>query len=903
MAKAERKTYAASVRTLVEYILRTGDIDSSFSSGVRANLRALEGTRLHKKLQKSEGSGYMAEVPMEKTFAIKDKDGQTAACLTVEGRADGLFRTDWQGQTLWAVDEIKSTDLKLEDVRKERNELHWAQAYFYACFLAQEKDLDKVLVRLSYVQTETEEVTRLYECQSRSQLEAFVQKVVDSYSRWILWSAAWQKQRDQSLSGLTFPFDSFRPGQRQMAALVYSTIKDGKKIFLEAPTGIGKTMSALFPALKAMGEGRTEKIFYLTAKNVTAEAVLKADQLLRTKSHMQLAAIRITAKDRICFQTQKGRPRRCNPVDCPYAKGHYDRVNDACLWALDHEKQFSKQTIETVAEKFKVCPYELSLDIAVWCDLLICDYNYAFDPSTSLKRFFASGKQPFTLLIDEAHNLVDRARDMFTADISKKDFLTMRRKCKKGTPLYKALGRVNDLFLECKKSMPEGTDYLKADLSSLEGVLPDADEVMTAETTTAAPAAVTVDTVTVDEDGIEHIPAGTEGKMQDNLASPFLDPVFMAGIEAKEDPWHLDLSWYRALNQTADLMGQYFAEHSGQMSLEEVKIEEEEESWQLYFRLLFFLRIWNQRSEGYEDYMQIKGGDMLLRFFCVDPSQVLKSAYKSVSSVIFFSATLEPIEYYQRLLGADDAKAVALDSPFDHERMKVMTASVPVTYRYRQTSIPAVSDLIAQTVRARDGHYMVFFSSFAYLGQVYKDFTMRYPEFRTIKQEPGMSEDQRQDFLEHFQKEGSLSEMLDPEFEPDRTLIGFCVLSGVFSEGIDLKGESLIGVIVVSVGLPQIGLERDLIKENIDRRYGNGFEYAYVYPGMGHVLQAAGRLIRTEEDKGVVLLIDQRFSQARYKKLFPRQWQPVRPVTADTLSTELDHFWQSFDRENHLSNL
>lgn len=825
---------------------------------------------------------------MVKTFPVRDQSGQTAAYLAVEGRADGVFQQDWQGQTLWAIDEIKSTDLTLEDVRKDRNDLHWAQAYFYACFLAEDKDLDKVLIRLSYVQTETEEVARLYECRDKSWLQAFVAGVVDSYSRWILWSVAWQKKRDQSLSELTFPFDSFRPGQRQMAALVYSTIKEQKKIFLEAPTGIGKTMSALFPALKAMGEGRTEKVFYLTAKNVTAEAVLTADRLLRDRSHMQLASIRITAKDRICFLTQQGKTRRCNPVDCPYAKGHYDRVNDACLWALDHEKQFSRQTISSIAKTFKVCPYELSLDIASWCDLLICDYNYAFDPSASLKRFFASGRQPFTLLIDEAHNLVDRARDMFTADISKKEFLTMRKKCGKGTALYKALGRVNDLFLECKKAMPEGTDYLKADFSSFTETLPDADQA-----------------VTIDEDGIEHVPVGGEDKPSDNLASPYLDPVFMAGLEAKEDPWHLDLSWYRALNKTVDLMGQYFADHSHsqQMSLDEGQKEEEEESWQLYFRLLFFLRIWNQETEGYEDYMQIKGGDMLLRFFCVDPSQVLKNAYKAVSSVVFFSATLEPIEYYQRLLGADDAKAVALDSPFDRSRMKVMTASVPVTYRYRQQSIPSISDLIAQTVRAKDGHYMVFFSSFAYLNQVFNDFTLRYPEFRTIRQEPNMSEGQREEFLEHFRREGSFSDMMDPEFDPDQTLIGFCVLSGIFSEGIDLKGESLIGVIVVSVGLPQIGLERDLIKENIDRRYGNGFDYAYVYPGMGHVMQAAGRLIRTEDDRGVILLIDERFSQNRYKRLYPRQWLPVRPVSRLTLSTELSDFWHSFDRENHLSNL
>ncbi len=797
MEKIKTKTYEISVRALVEFVLRSGNIESGFAS----NARALEGTRLHQKLQKAEKEGYEKEVIFQKTVQL-----QEGVDLLVEGRADGVY-TNPAGERV--IDEIKSTVVNLEFIDVDRFPLHWAQAKCYAHMLAEQEELESVVVRLSYIHTETEEVKYLFQTYTAEELQLFWEDLICRYSRWVLWKDEWDGIRTESLQSLQFPFDEYRPGQRTMAAYIYKAIKDEEKIFMQAPTGIGKTVSSLFPALKAMGQEELEKIFYLTAKNVTGQAAVAAIQRMRGQK-MRLKSVKITAKDRICMLEK----RECDPAKCPYAYGHYDRVNEAVLEALQTEDEFDKEIVQKIAEKHQVCPFELSLDIATWADLMICDYNYAFDPTASLKRFFQDRKRNFALLVDEAHNLVDRAREMFSATINKQAFLDFRAGLNKTTSVYKQAGKINSLFLEIKKIMGDDTKFL------------------------SLAAAIAAD----------------QAEKQQTLV-------------------HLEERWYHALRRFADKMEEHLAllHKSGGI---------DDEVWELYFQVLFFLKIWDQKGSGYECYFEKVGRDLKFRFFCADPSEPLRAAYSQVRSVVFFSATLMPIEYYKELLGGTaEEKAIALPSPFDPERKKVMVSRVKATYQGRIQSLDSVCQMLHQVTVAKEGHYMVFFPSFAYLEQVYARFTEQWPEVPVLRQESQMTEEDRAAFLQQFEEENG-------------GLLGFCVLGGVFSEGIDLKGKSLIGVVVVSVGIPQIGTERDLIREHLEEAKGKGYEYAYMYPGIGKVFQAAGRVIRTEEDEGIILLLDERFDQQRYYQLYPPDWFPVTRVHPENLSEELTAFWK-----------
>jgi len=830
------KTFTISVRTLVEEMLTSGDIVSGLSGGIKANERAVRGTRLHQKLQKAEIMGYEKEVPMERTHVLRREDGEAYAFLRVEGRADGVMTMDagrihqerqrrlkaekqpeddfaLVPEGCRAIDEIKSVEIPLSMIDTKTYPLHFDQAMCYAWYLAEEEQLEKVAVRLSYIHAETEDVLYLYRLYSREELEQWYRELVEKYAAFLRVKVEWDEKRNASLTAMNFPFETYRKGQRTMAAYVYHTIEEEKKVFLQAPTGIGKTMSALFPALKQMGEEKAEKIFYLTAKNVTQEAALQARDILAEKG-VQLKTMRITAKDRICFLEK----RSCDPEDCPYARGHFDRINEAVLRSLKERDRFDTEDVRAIAEEHKVCPYELSLDLASWCDLIICDYNYAFDPSVSLRRFFQTGKkQDFVLLVDEAHNLVDRARGMFSAEIHKKDILAFKKTLPKDTVLARSLQKVNQLFLSAKKEMGER-------------------KVMLAK--------------------------GGEG------GEVFGETYLNIGDE-----------WIRALDRLADRLGEYF-EICGKMELEIT-----EEAWQLYFDVLFFLRIAEEKDRGYETYMEKSGSDMMLRLYCVDPSGPLKAAYAKVKAAVFFSATMMPIRYYKTLLGAEEEEeAIALASPFDPEKRRILYSPVPVTYKTRGESVDTCARLLQETVSAKEGHYLAYFPSFAYMNQVYERFAALYPETVTLRQEQGMDEADRAAFVERFRRE-------------EGPLLGFAVLGGVFAEGIDLKGDALIGVMIVSVGLPQLSAERDLIKRHFDQADENGFDFAYVYPGIGRVFQAAGRLIRSEEDRGMILLIDARFGEGRYERLYPPDWNVEGPVFAEDLPGKLSDFWETADQK------
>ena len=782
-----------SVRQMVEFICRSGDLSSG---GFSSPQRALEGTRVHQKLQKNREASYRSEV----SLSLRTELGDLA--LTVEGRADGIGEQQ-NPECPYFIEEIKSTYASAEQLGFSYEPTHRGQLLCYGYIWSLQEQLSKISLRLTYYQMETDKEYSFEEDWTFEDLKAFFLEVVEQYGRWMRWQREHLKKRTDSLKTLSFPFPAYRGGQRTMAAYVYKTIQDGGGLFLQAPTGIGKTISALFPALKAMGEGLTSKLFYLTAKSATALAAQEAIERLRTQTR-ELICVSLTAKDKICLLEE----RRCSPQECPYAKGHYDRINQAVFAALTQDCPFDRARIHSYSKQFPVCPFELSLDLATWADVIIGDYNYAFDPTASLKRFFQEQKTDYTLLVDEAHNLPDRAQSMYSAVLGKQAFRRLQKSWKTKPASYRrALRRSLKQLIQWFEEREEG--------------------------------------------------------MQDGEFTTFKEP----------DP-ELCETLAQFNGHLADFLTQ---EGAG-----------EEEWLLLYFQVLFFLKMQEEYDESSVTYLEKQPEDLIYHIFCIHPARKLKQRYEKVGAVILFSATLLPIEYYRELLGGKDPDwpmdAIYLDSPFDPDHKKVLIASgIRTDYQSRDRTLGAVAAAIYRTVQTRRGNYLVFFPSYPYLKQVLNFFQEAYPELEVWEQTPGMTEEERENWLNRFQE--------GPPWG-----IGFCVLGGSFSEGIDLRGKRLIGCIIITVGLPQICMERDLIRDYMDRLCGQGFDYAYRYPGLNKVFQAAGRVIRTEEDRGVIVLIDSRYVQERYRRAFPPDWQPT-PVRSEEIGTVLEKFWKKQELE------
>ena len=776
----EKKEIKVSVRNLVEFLLRTGDIDSSF---FRVN-RAVEGTRIHKKIQKAQNECYRPEVTLKHSIEYRE------FVLVVEGRADGIIESS-DGIT---IDEIKSTMSPLDIIDENYNEVHWAQAKCYGYIYAIQNNIEKINIRLTYCHLDTEEIKYLSKSFSIEQLREFFDQLVQNYYSWAKLVYDWQQERDTSIKQLKFPFDKYRKGQRELAVAVYKTITSDKNIFVQAPTGIGKTISTLFPSIKAMGEGHTSKIFYLTAKTITRSVAEEAFSIMREKG-LKFRAVTLTAKEKICIKEKSS----CNPVDCEVAKGHFDRINNAIMDILTQEEELKRETIERYAAKHKVCPFEFSLDLTLWADAVICDYNYVFDPRVYLKRFFTE-KGDYIFLIDEAHNLVDRAREMYSAEIYKKPVLKMKKEMKNVAPkISKALNRINTYMLSRKKLCNEKGFYV-----SREG----------------------------------------------------------------------DKEVYSLLRKFVSECEAYFAKN------ENIKMGDE--LLELYFNILAFVKICELYDERYVTYVEKQEDDVKLKLFCLDPSYLLCEALNKGKSGVFFSATLIPLEYYREILGGrTEDYTMSIESPFSVENRKLLVADyISTRYVNREKSYKAIVDSIRNLTQCKCGNYMVFFPSYQYMNTVYELFCSEYPDIKVHIQSTSMTEEEREDFLDLFVP------------QPEVTTIGFCVMGGIFSEGIDLKSDRLIGTVIVGVGLPQVCLERDIIRDYFNERNNEGFEYAYMFPGMNKVMQAAGRVIRSETDRGIILLIDERFTNRSYLKLFPKEWFPYsRVIKADDITKYAGEFW------------
>lgn len=870
MRQISDNTIRLSVRGLVEFVLKSGDIDNRRRGGKEA---MLEGGRIHRMIQKRMGSGYQAEVPLKIEVPLdpylqemRKEPGEfpyelaenLSISMVLDGRADGIIEKNDE----ITIDEIKGTYRQLEHIEPPEP-VHVAQAVCYGYIYAKRKQAEQVTIQVTYCNMETEEIRQFQEIYSFERLTEEFSGYLREYTKWAAFQICHRQVRNVSIKALTFPFE-YRPGQKDLAVAVYRTIVREKTLFIQAPTGIGKTLSVIFPSVKAVGEGKAEKIFYLTAKTIARTVAEESMGILQGQG-MKLTSMTITAKEKLCPLEEMD----CNPQVCPMAAGYFERSNEAVYDLICHEKKADRETILRYAKKHMVCPFEFSLDLSYWMDAVICDYNYVFDPNVYLQRYFAEGERgDYIFLVDEAHNLVDRAREMYSAALFKEDILEAK-KWYQGYPyIVKKLNQCNRQLLLLKR---------------------------------------TCETYQV------------------------IEPEEISGLVRVLEQIYTDL--------------QEFSDKYPEAVLPK-------ETGTFFFMVRDFLQIYEALDENYTVYMELsEDGRFMVRLYCVNPANNLQNCMMKGISTVFFSATLLPIQYYRRLLSGDpDDYAVYVPSPFPEEN-RLLCIGRDVTSKYTRRG-PAeyrrIAAYIWQISQAKQGNYLVFFPSYQFLEQVkeaflaycvenlhgqyretkeekktaaltestfFKDETgevlittmlaesettevkprdykcSKYPESCCMEtadgqvllyvQESNMSEESRTAFLEQFAEGG------------ESCRIGFCVIGGSFSEGIDLRNDRLIGVIVVGTGLPQICTERELLKQHFDASEGNGYAFAYLYPGMNKVLQAAGRLVRTPQDTGVIALLDERFLRKEYMDLFPEEWTRYLPVSRDTIGEGVGEFWKS----------
>ena len=785
----EKPIVRISVRNLVEFILRNGDLVSG--SGTSDKEAMLKGSRLHRKIQKQMGSHYQPEVSLKKDTEYDD------LILRVEGRADGIFSQDDR----FCIDEIKGVYKKLE-LMEEPVLVHRAQALCYAWIYLDAHDLEKIDVQMTYAHLDTEVIKRFRETLTRAELKQWYEELTDSYHKWLAYQIEWRKKRNESMEKLEFPF-AYRKGQREMVSGIYHAISCKEQIFIQAPTGVGKTMSAVFPAVRAIGQGMAETVFYLTARTITRTVAQDAFEILRDRG-LLFKVVTITAKEKLCFCDKP----ECDPEKCPYAKGHYDRINDAVYELWTTEQSFDRETLLRHAQKWQVCPFEMSLDLAVWMDGVICDYNYVFDPNVCLKRFFGENVSGnYLFLIDEAHNLVDRGREMYSASISLDDVIETRKFVKPySQKLWKKLGKVKKQLEELRENCGEW-------------------------------------------------------KVEENAG---VLPISLLSVQGELD--------------------QLFEEPPAQEVVDGLL--------DFYFAVRNFLNISELVDDNYVVYTAFdENGRFYMKLFCVNPAENLQKCLDKGNSTVFFSATLLPLQYYRKMLSTRSENfGMYVESPFEQKKRCLMICR-DVSSKYTRRGYDEyrkIAEYIARMSWQKKGNYMVFFPSYRLMEDVYQvyqdEFSVSW--VRCISQHASMTELEREEFLEEFTE------------ETEETLVGFCVMGGIFSEGIDLIGDRLIGAAVVGTGLPQVNCEREILKGYYDEKGEQGFDYAYRYPGMNKVLQAAGRVIRTKEDTGAILLMDERFLNRDYRNLFPREWNDACTCTLGTVEKHLQTFWDASEEND-----
>ena len=755
------KYLTLSVHQLVDFLLRTGDIDNRVFN--RSSMT--EGSRLHSAYQSKQSANYLAEFPLKMSFNVDEVN------IVLEGRADGIIK---RSETEYVIDEIKTTVEDLKIFHDDNLEWHLGQAKCYAYMFAKQTNLEFIGIKLTYIRQgkEKEQLVDSYVF-NILELEQFVVKLLNEYLAFYNNIFNKTAKRNESIETLKFPFSKFRQGQRDLAKYTYAMAKKRGRLFAEAPTGIGKTISTVFPFIKALKDDDNSKIFYLTAKTSGREAAHQAVKLLK-ENGLSLSDIMITAKDKICFC--KG--QACNPEECPYAKGYYNKIQTVLRYAILNYDDFDLQTITQLAYENQICPFEFELDLSLFMDVIICDYNYLFDPISSMKRYFDEDTSSFLVLVDEAHNLVDRSRDMYSASLSYKQFLEARKSVchSKLHQLKLAMSKMNKMFKE----------YL---------------------------------------------------------------------VNPKDGNYILDEFYeytYKTISSFITSMQDINKNENKEMS---------KELLEFYLEVNRFSKILEFYNDHFICYYEIHDDDLILHVSCLDASSFLYSSLRRLRGSVLFSATLSPIEYYVDMLGGkkEDAQLI-LPSPFPVDNLKIIIApKVSIRYKNRDTSYQQVADYIKAFVNNKVGNYFIFLPSYEYLTNLMPFIDME--DVDVYEQDRGMSDEDKEQFLTNFKP------------HPERTTLGFVIVGGAFGEGIDLVSDRLIGAIIVGIGMPKINFVSDQIMKYYDAKEQSGYNYAYLNPGMNKVMQALGRVIRSETDRGAVLLIDERYLTNDYRDLFKSEWR------------------------------
>ncbi len=762
------ETIRIAVRTLVEFTLHGTDIRR-----LGGQIRDMQDGMLgHKARQSLLGEGWEAEVPLSLTVPVEDEDSE----LLISGRMDAFC----DGKVP-IIEEIKLWQRKEPPLAPF--EAHEMQAICYGHMLCETRGVENVIIRVVYVDRrgkvrgEFDTPLTAEECRARFKM------VFEPWARRMRILRRHRRERDASLRNLTFPFGSYRPGQREMAVQVYTAVRLGKRLFASMPTGTGKSIAALFPALKALGEGLTGQVYYLTARTTQRQGALEALRRLREQP-LHLWTLTLDAKDKQCPEKTL-----CHPDYCPRAKGHFLR-DHAAIEEMLQTDDWSPENIRLMADKHHICSFEFSLSLAEIADLTICDYNYALDPAVHIQRIFDKTAD-VTLLIDEAHNLLSRVRDMLSGTVDGGRIRKLR------TVVGKAAGRKHPLY----KAM---TEVLKV-----------------------------LDDLPIPED------ASTEGELAKLPTS--LDNACMELADAFMTAQNEYFPWDEAGEKVSDTL----------------------------LPLLSFVRARRRDTTEYAWLWQGRKNKVLTAF-ALDVASYFEEVTTMLRGVVCFSATMHPLADMKLLLGGqEDDACFAMPSPFPEKNLLVLQRDVNTRYRYRDAACEDIAAGVRAMVDAKPGKYIAFFPSFAYLRQVSELLDIPHQAQRS-----GMSDDERREFLASYTPDGPAT-------------LSLCVLGGIFAEGIDLPGDALDGVVIVGVGLPQVNLFQETLRAYYERTLGAGFLYAYMLPGMQKVAQAVGRVIRTETDRGVALLLDDRYRQTAYRRLCPEHWT-IRRGDAEK---EMKRFW------------
>lgn len=769
-----------SVRDLVEFIYKGGDI----SSKTMSSNRALEGIKAHKLLQSQMDENYHRE------FYLKREFEQNGILFTIEGRADGIMREKDEV----TIDEIKSTYTNLDLIDENYNKAHMAQAKCYAYIYGIDNCLKEMNIQLRYFNIDTSKTKVISHKYNMDELEIFFYDLLNMYMDWAETIINLRRERKKTIDNLKFPFSEYRIGQRNFSVAVFRTIKEGKRLFAQAPTGVGKTISVLFPAIKSLNCKSNSKIYYLTAKSSTKDIAFSTIKLMADRG-LKLRTAVITSKEKICFMDETN----CEPEYCPYAKGYYDKVNEPIKNTIKNDCMYDRDYIENMGIKYEACPFELSLDLAYMSDVIICDYNYYFDPRVALQRDDMFKNSNDILLVDEAHNLEDRARSMYSPEIVKEEFYTLYKIMK---PVNKKISSrlydINKNFVEIKKSSDEPYIF-------------------------------------------------------DKKPSELINSLRRFSVLAEE----------------------YINDKKNENVPEELL--------NIYFKSTFFIKISEIADENFCFYAEPAAAakKTKVKLFLTNPSSMLKGILKGAWSAVFFSATLTPLKYFRYILGGSENDYILkINSPFEKENLKLMiTENISMKYAVRDRNIEAACRFINEVISQKPGNYIVFFPSYSFMEKSYGIYGQLFNTSNVILQNRGISEEEQKEIIDKFNIETGL--------------VLFTVVGGIFSEGVDLSLEKLIGAFIIGTGIPRVSFERNIIKNFFNKKFNSGYDFAYKYPGFNKILQSAGRVIRTEKDRGVVLLIDSRFCQSTYLKLFPKHWDHyIKIKNTDEIKNEVNLFWK-----------